>query len=268
MKSAVPLAIYRCPVKSVTPVKPGIFALSFESPELSERSLPGQFVNVKVSSDYVPLLRRPFSVHRTEARNVELIFNAIGPGTLKLADKRIGDMIDVLGPLGRPFSVDDDFETALLVGGGLGIAPLPILTDFLRRKRKPTLTFVGARTAAQVVDGHLENVHHATDDGSVGFRGTVVELLAEYTAGHTVRLPKIFACGPLPMLKTLGQLAAEKNIACEASFECTMACGFGICQGCPIERVGSTTADKNQSGKYALVCKDGPVFNTREVIIR
>jgi len=268
MRTAVSRGIYRCPVKSVTRIQPGIFALGFGSPELSVRSLPGQFVNVKVSSDYIPLLRRPFSIHRTEAANVELIFSAVGTGTRMLTEKRIGDVIDVMGPLGKPFVVNDDFETALLVGGGLGVAPLPMLTEFLQRQGKPILTFVGARTSTQVVDRCLENVHIATDDGSIGYRGTVIDLLAEYLARHTTRHPKIFACGPMPMLKNLAQLAVERDIPSEASFECAMACGFGICQGCPIEGNVPATADGNQRGKYALVCKDGPVFNMREVIIR
>jgi dihydroorotate dehydrogenase electron transfer subunit len=162
--------------------------------------------------------------------------------------------------LGKPFRLDDDFETALLVGGGIGVAPLPLTAAYLRSREKRMLSFIGARRQSQLVTMGLDNVVSATDDGSVGFHGTVVECLRAYVQQHDVVNPKIFSCGPNRMLKAIADLALESNIACEVSLESEMACGIGICQGCPIERA-------NGERKYYLVCKDGPCFDAREVFI-
>jgi dihydroorotate dehydrogenase electron transfer subunit len=192
---------------------------------------------------------------------IELMFNVVGHGTRMLASKRAQDTLDVLGPLGVPFGIAGDYETALLVGGGLGIAPLPFLTDFLLKQRKEIVTFVGARSAHQISERHLTNVHVATDDGTRGRRGTVVDLLKQYLADQPLKKYKIFGCGPTQMLKALSELASGSAVDCELSLEGDMACGMGICQGCPVERT-------NGKKKYALVCTEGPTFNSKEIILR
>jgi len=246
-------------VTAVRQVAENVFVLSFTSATLSSGTRPGQFLNIKVAGGTDPLLRRPFSVYRTEGDQVELIFNVVGKGTSAMHAMRPGDRLDILGPLGRPFSVDEGgFETALLVGGGLGVAPLPITTAELRKRGKKVVTFLGARSASQVVDAHLADVHIATDDGSRGFRGTVVDLLADFLTSHPVVAPKIFACGPTPMLKALALFALSRKLPCEVSLEGPMACGIGICQGCPVELAG-------QDGKYALMCKEGPAFPVEKI---
>lgn len=244
-----------------------IFVLRFHSPQFADQILPGQFIHIKVSAGYVPLLRRPFSVYRVEEDFIEIIFNAVGRGTTILSKKKTGDYIDVLGPLGTSYGVYDEFNTALLVAGGLGVAPLPMITSSLVESQKLIITFIGARTWDQLVTDHLREILIATDDGSKGFRGTVVDLLAMELRCRTFARPKIFACGPNIMLKNLALLAASHGIPCEVSLECTMACGFGICQGCPVERVRNGQASSGDQRKYSLVCKEGPVFDTQEVII-
>ena len=167
----------------------------------------------------------------------------------------------MLGPLGVPFSVDgDDFTTAVLVGGGLGVAPLPLATETLVRRGKRVVTFLGARTASQVVEAYLTNLEIATDDGSRGFRGNVVELLASRWQSLKEHEVKVFACGPTAMLRALAQFVRTHNIPCEVSLEGPMACGFGICQGCPVALAGGEK-------KYALMCKDGPVFDVRSILL-
>jgi dihydroorotate dehydrogenase electron transfer subunit len=130
----------------------------------------------------------------------------------------------------------------------------------LQSRGRRIVTFLGARTAQQLVATHLEQVHIATDDGSKGFHGTVVELLKREFASMKSARPKIFACGPTKMLHALAEFARHENIPCEVSLEGPMACGFGICQGCPVELLG---AEK----KYALMCKDGPTFDIRTINI-
>lgn len=239
----------------------GIFLLSFRSPEIARSSAPGQFVNIRCSNGCLPLLRRPFSLSRVEGDSVELMFNVVGQGTTLLAQKKAGEDLDVLGPLGVPFKLQGDFETAILVGGGLGVAPLPFLTDALLREKKAIRTIIGARSERQVTERHLLNVQIATDDGSKGFRGTVIDLLKTVMPQEGSKNTKIFGCGPTRMLSALSEVARAKGIECELSLEGDMACGMGLCQGCPVER-----ADGKK--KYSLVCVEGPTFNSNDIVIR
>ena len=250
-----------CPVDRVREVGDGIFVLSFSSPAIAHSTLPGQFVNIKPDEASDPLLRRPFSVYRTDGELVEIIFQVIGKGTSVLRNKQSGDPLNVLGPLGTPYGRGNaDFETAILMAGGLGVAPMPQLTMTLKKSGKSIVTLLGARTAGQLVGAHLENLHVATDDGSSGVHGTVVDLLSELLHRQKLRSPRIFACGPTPMLRALAAFADREEIPCEVSLEGPMACGFGICQGCPVEAVGGER-------KYLLMCKDGPAFDSRTIRI-
>ena len=250
-----------CPVQSCYEVASKTFLLRFNSMEIAASSQPGQFVNVLVAeTGEGQFLRRPFSISRIEENSIELIFHVIGIGTHILSRKRVGDWIDVIGPLGQPFHRDAEYDTALLVAGGIGIAPFPFLTNDLLKRGKRIETFVGYRNSGQVFTDHLQNVRIATDDGSNGFHGNVVQLLESSFVQNNFGKSKIFACGPTVMLKALTEFAKQKNICCEMSLEGQMACGFGICQGCAVERSEGAT-------KYALVCKDGPAFLSTEVIL-
>lgn len=239
----------------------GLFLMRFESERIAASARPGQFLNILAAQRWSPmLLRRPFSISRVVGASIELLYSIVGKGTRALATQLPGDKIDVLGPLGNPFGCDEAFETAVVVAGGLGIAPFPFLTDYLEQKKTSILTFVGSRSLFKIDSLHLQNVFFATDDGSKGFKGTVVDSLAEYLRTHTLATPKIFGCGPTKMLSSLSIFAQSKNLKCEISLEGDMACGIGICQGCPVER-------NNGKKKYALVCTDGPTFNCRDVIL-
>ncbi len=248
-------------VESIEKVGPNILVLSIHSPEIAPSVRPGQFINIKVNEGDQPLLRRPFSVYRTEGETLQIIFNVTGLGTTILSRKHEGDLLDLLGPLGCFFGTTAAYDTAVLVAGGLGVAPLPILTHYVRRIGRSVETFLGARTRDQIVTRHLENVHLATDDGSEGFRGTVVDALRGCLKSGEFTKPKIFGCGPNAMLRSLSDLAAEFNLPCEVSLESPMACGIGICQGCPVEAVDGIK-------KYVLVCKEGTVFDSSTIRIR
>lgn len=228
-------------------------------PEIAKSIQPGQFLNVRVSESIFPLLRRPFSVCDVVDESLYLMFNILGEGTKLLAKKHIGETIDILGPLGNGFNLNGNYETAVIVAGGLGAAPFPYLIRKIGESKK-VKCFVGGRTSHDVIQYGMKNVLTSTDDGSFGYKGNVVELLQNNLSFAEYSKVKIFACGPNVMLRALKEFAIKNNIECEASTECAMACGFGICMGCPIEAV-------NNAEKYLLVCKDGPVFNVRDVLI-
>jgi dihydroorotate dehydrogenase electron transfer subunit len=234
-----------------------ILLVTFKSEELTKDAKPGQFVNVRISETCYPYLRRPFSYCDVEGDTFKLLFTIFGQGTKILASAPIGSKFDVIGPLGNGFSFNYDYDNAIFVAGGLGVAPFPFLTRVLSNK-KNIYTYIGAKTKDFVVTYGLKNVKISTDDGSIGFNGNVVELLRNDLEKNIFDGKiKIFGCGPAPMLKALKLLSEEFDINCEVSTEEAMACGFGICQGCPIELADS-------SG-FKLVCKDGPIFNVKEV---
>ena len=246
-------------IESVVEVGENIFTLTFTSPMISKSILPGQFVNIKGSQYTDPLLRRPFSIYLLEQERLSIIFNVIGKATALFQHMKAGEFLDVLGPLGVHYNYDSpDFDTAVLMAGGLGIAPFGILTSFLKHSRKTIVTLLGAQTSRRVVKDHLEAVRVSTDDGSSGMRGTVVDLARKAFQTTQLTRPKIFACGPNKMLQATARLADEFAIPCELSMEGPMACGFGICQGCPVEVVG-------RERKYSLMCKDGPVFDSQSI---
>jgi dihydroorotate dehydrogenase electron transfer subunit len=253
------LFIINSPLKEILEINPRIYLLKIFSPELTSIIKPGQFLNIRVTERFYPLLRRPFSVCDVEGDYLYLMFNIMGEGTSILAHKPIGSDLDILGPLGNGFNLDGKYETAVIVAGGLGAAPFPYVTRKLNGK-KNILSFIGGRTKDDVIDYNLKNVKEASDDGSHGFKGNVVQLLEKNIELLQSEKIKIFACGPTAMLRTLKEFCLKHNFECEVSTECAMACGFGICQGCPIE----STSKKEQ---YLLVCKDGPVFNIKDVVI-
>ncbi len=239
----------------------GLFAITVHSPRVARETRAGQFLNVRIETSAAPLLRRPFSVSRTEGDHLEILFNVVGRGTQILASKQPGDRLNILGPLGVPFRTEGKYDLAVIVAGGLGVAPFPMLTDALEKSGKKLVTFLGARTGAQVTEKHLVNVRVATDDGSSGYHGTVVQLLEKYWDSEETGNPKIFGCGPTRMMKALSDFATSRKIECELSLEGDMACGVGICQGCPVER---TSGGK----KYSLVCVEGPTFNCNDVLLK
>ncbi len=234
-----------------------IFQIKLHSPLIAKNAKPGQFCNIKVSESSFPLLRRPFSLNNVDGETISFLFDIHGEGTKILSEKNTGGVLDILGPLGNGFNIDGDYSTAIIVAGGLGAAPFPYLTNELNGKE--VISIVGARSKNLVITKDLKNTFTATDDGSLGFKGNVVELLNDYIEKNSLSNFRIFACGPNPMLKALQKLSIEKNYDCQLSIECAMACGFGICQGCPVETIDGEG--------YKLVCKDGPVFEAKEIKI-
>ncbi len=221
----------------------------------------GQFLNIRTGDGFVPLLRRPFSVYRRDGERLEIIFNVVGLGTKILATGSVGNPVDVIGPLGNAFGVKGGYEEALLVAGGLGVAPMPVLTAELKKEGKPVRTFLGARNGSQIVRQHLDQVSVATDDGSAGHHGTVVDLLRNWLSGSVGRSGGKYSpaarrrcCGRSPRWpRNSPSIASSRSRArWPAGSESARAARWRL---------------RNGPKKYALVCRDGTVFNSNEVVL-
>lgn len=216
---------------------------------------PGQFVNVLVEEADV-FLRRPFSIHDvdTAQQTFSLLIKAVGKGTQALQQKKIGDTVDVLFPLGNGYTIENQ-EKVLLVGGGFGVAPLYYLAKKMQGKVTEVHLLVGARSAKHILltekfDG-LATVHITTEDETLGEKG--------YVTNHSIlqeHFDKIYTCGPHPMTKAVAKYAMERNIQCEVSLENMMACGYGVCLCCVAE---------NNKNENITTCLQGPVFNANEL---
>jgi dihydroorotate dehydrogenase electron transfer subunit len=238
-------------------------ALTLVAPWIAEHARPGQFVHLLAGQDRSFPLRRPFSIHRVERPGlalgtVEVVFDVVGAGTLALSRLRAHDVVDVLGPLGRPFTPPEAPTGCLLVGGGYGTAPLFFLATELRARRCRVDFVVGAASAGRLLDameakrlGHSLTV--TTDDGSAGRRGLATDplgdLLARTGAGQ------VYACGPMPMLAAVSRVAAAAGVPCQVAVEEQMACGTGICFSCVLP-VGPA-----EPTRMARSCLEGPVFD-------
>ncbi|MFA4906380.1 MAG: dihydroorotate dehydrogenase electron transfer subunit [Candidatus Margulisiibacteriota bacterium] len=241
------------------------FKLTLASDYISSHGRPGQFVEVRVSNDTDPLLRRPISLHRTDPakKTFELLYEIVGQGTEMLSKVKIGEELSILGPLGSGFKLDQ--KIALLVAGGMGIAPLRFLAEQAIRQTKAVYVFIGAKTHEQVIgeDDFRQmgcQVIVATEDGSVGSKGLITDLLIHFidTQLSALDAPRstIYSCGPHAMLKVIAEIAQQKKIEAQVSLEAWMACGLGACKGCAIET----------NNGYKMVCEDGPVFDCKEII--
>ena len=239
-------------------VASGTFLMGLRSDEIVIQARPGQFVMIRVSPNTDPLLRRPFSICGNRGDDLFLIlYRIVGKGTSIMSNAGKGEKLSVVGPLGRGFEIPDLGRKSLLVAGGIGVAPLL----FLAQELKSNLVFMaGYRSANEIVPIEQfglrpTDISIATDDGTAGHSGFVTELLESHLAGCAEDHPKIFTCGPLPMLKRVAALTIERDIPCELSLEANMACGLGACQGCAV------TASKDSNKTYYHVCQDGPVFD-------
>jgi dihydroorotate dehydrogenase electron transfer subunit len=250
------LFIEKATVASTKLMNDGIYLIKVFSPSIASVAKPGQFCNIKVSENTLPLLRRPFSICNVEGDHLFFLFDIHGEGTNILSKKNVGDTFEILGPLGKGFNYYGDYETAVILAGGMGAAPFPFLNNSLP-KDKNILTFIGARSKKQVVTYGLKNFSIATDDGSEGYKGTVLGLFNEKIKKEQRNQIRIFACGPNAMLSAVQKYCIENEYDCQISIESAMACGFGICQGCPVVSA--------EDESYLLVCKDGPVFDARAI---
>jgi dihydroorotate dehydrogenase electron transfer subunit len=214
-----------------------------------------------------PYLPRAFSVAEAEAGDggvrLDFLVEAVGPGTTRLAALAPGDGLDVTGPLGRPFSAPHELRPeaagAILVGGGIGIAPLAILRRQLAERGIAQRVLLGFRDRAH--SGGLElfrcsELRTASEDGHTGHQGYVTDLLAVLLEGDDARSAAVYACGPPAMLEAVRELCAARDVPAELALETPMACGFGACFGCAVPLA---------AGGYMRLCVDGPVVTAEDI---
>jgi len=237
-------------------IRPGVYLIRLECPDITSRARPGQFVMVRCGEGPEYQLRRPLSIHRTDENKLSLLFNVVGKGTRWLSECKCSEKIDLLGPLGNGYEIYPDSKKLLLAAGGIGIAPLVFLAEeAIKRGREVTL-LLGAATAGQLYPKRLlpagARLVTATEDGSGGEKGMITDMLPDFTDG----IDQLFACGPLPMYKTMAPMTELKDKPVQVSLEVRMGCGLGICYGCTVKTING----------LRQVCKDGPIFSLNEVL--
>ncbi len=250
-------------------LKEDIYKFSVEAKEIVKDAKPGHFIEIRVQDNIEPLLRRPISIYNIDKEKgiLEFIFQVKGKGTEILAKREVGEKLDIIGPLGYGTFDVKDYENAAIIGGGIGTFPLYELAKELKQNTSSKVTtYLGFRSKNFVVleeefKAVSDNLVITTDDGTYGISGFAInELKKDIEEG---KIDKIFACGPLPMLKAVQSLSIEKNIPCQISLEEKMACGLGVCLGCAVK----TKKSPSDAPVYWHVCKAGPVFNADDVEI-
>ncbi len=269
--------------------------LGITAPGLPKTFRAGKFVMVRPAWVEDPFLPRAFSIYRISGRLgdarfpgadgspvVEILYKVLGKGTQCLARMEPDQEVEILGPLGNSFHPPDDHELPVLVAGGIGVPPIAALASQIRNSTfdiRNFQVFLGGKTHEDILcvkdfDEAGATIHITTEDGSQGTRGLVTDLLRPFLLSHrpapspsrhgsTQAQPRapigLYTCGPPGMLAAVAALAEEFSIPCQASLEANMACGFGACMGCAVEV-------RTERTSYKLVCMDGPVFDTREIV--
>lgn len=242
--------------------------LTLAAAKVARAAQPGQFIGLLTGPERAYLLRRPFSIHRVDAAGassglLEIVFDVVGAGTRALSWLRPHDTLDVLGPLGHPFSLPERPTSCLLVGGGYGTAPLFFLAERLLARGCRIDFIVGAATEERLFKAMeakrlARSAVITTDDGSAGRRGIVTDPMPEVL--EAARTQRVYACGPMPMLAAVSQVAASAGVPCEVAVEELMACGTGICYSCVIP-----VAAPEGGIRMARSCLEGPVLDGAQV---
>jgi dihydroorotate dehydrogenase electron transfer subunit len=261
-----------CTVTSNVEVMPGVYLMWLEAPDIASSAQPGQFITVCCEG---LILRRPFSIHQViiageKQSQLAILFKVVGKGTFGLSKMQAGNKIDVLGPLGKGFDIAADSKNLLLVGGGIGIAPLIFLAQYAAPQCQVTLVH-GASTAAQLYTERCQptaisyqevQIVPVTEDGTLGRKGMVTDILPDFLNWAD----QICACGPVDMYEAMsltlnpslskGDGEKRSNLRCQVSLEVRMGCGIGACRSCTI----------NTRHGLKQVCRDGPVFELNDIL--
>lgn len=256
-------------------VSPGYYRMRMTAPPAVLGAAPGQFVMVRISKAIDPFLRRPFGIYDIgkfttpytdsgQQTFLEILYKVVGRGTEMLADLHQGDHLEILAPLGKGFDLGNEEEKKILIGGGVGLAPLYLLAKELVKSQKVRL-FAGGRSKEDVLcitefERLGVETYVATDDGTLGDRGLVTQVMLKHLASGRSQ-KRLFACGPMPMLRAVAGIAEEMQVACQVSLEAFMACGMGACLGCVVKGVNHSA----ETPDYRCVCKDGPVFDSTDL---
>lgn len=248
------------------------YQMDFEWPARVELPAPGRFLTVRVADSAVPLLRRPFGFSGFAPRTGEsaegadvcgiasMIYWRRGPGTALLAGYEPGDTLGIMGPLGVGFPEPSPGSVPLLVAGGVGIGPILYSANTLAATGWNPVLLIGARTAAglpRVAVDHRVQLRRSTDDGTIGYHGSVIDLL-EQTVGVTAGRLELYLCGPHAMLRAGHACAERHGLPAWVAMEQTMGCAVGACMGCAVAVRGPE--------RYARVCTEGPVFRSTDIV--
>jgi dihydroorotate dehydrogenase electron transfer subunit len=234
-------------------IAPQVFLLAFASTRMAALARPGQFIHLKPSGSGPFLLRRPFSINRVKGNRISVMYRVVGGGTSHLSSLPQGTELDVLGPLGKGFTIGKKYAEHVILAGGMGLAPMQFLSDRLRSLKLRTKLFYGCSGKKELLPCAVPGKVIATDDGSCGYKGFVTD--AFLSSIKELKKPAVYACGPWPMLKRTALICRQHNIECQVSLESFMACGVGACQGCVVKEIK----------EYVTVCRQGPVFDSREI---
>lgn len=237
-------------------IMPGVYLIWLDSPQITSAQ-PGQFVMMRCGEE--TLLRRPLSIHQlvdeTGGAKLALLFNVVGKGTHWLSQRKAGDKLDLLGPLGNGYAIHPSSHNLLLLAGGIGIAPLCFLAQRAASQGHSVRLLLGASTASQLYPGHLlppqTELVTATEDGTAGKKGVITDLMPDFIGWAD----QVFACGPTPMYRTMTARNFKTKPA-QISLEMRMGCGLGTCFSCTL---------KTKNG-LKQVCKDGPIFDLDDVL--
>lgn len=244
----------------------GVFKFSVEAEEIVNLAKPGNFIEIRVSNQTDPFLRRPISIYNLDKEHgiLEFVFQVKGNGTNILSLKEVGDKIDIIGPLGNGTFKIDKFNKIAIIGGGIGIFPLYELAKQAKEQGKIVDCYLGFRNKDFVMLENefkkvTNNITITTDDGRYSKKGFAIDYLIEDMKKEKYEC--IYACGPIPMLRAIQKYAMENNINCQISLEEKMGCGLGVCLGCAVK----TAKSPKDKPEYFHVCKGGPVFNAKDV---
>lgn len=240
------------------------YVMAFAAPGVAERTRPGHFVAIAVGGEESSmLLRRSFSIYKTDPSGsfggtLEIVVGPKGAGTKWLVNRRPGDIVNLIAPLGKPFSLPVDPVACILVGGGYGAAPMFTLAEQLRERGSLVELVLGAATESRlfgVIEGRraATNLTTTTEDGSHGVQGRVTAVLPELIKTHNAQV--IYACGPMGMLRAISEVAHEHGIVSQCAVEEAMACGVGVCMTCVMPVIGDDGITR-----MVRSCTNGPVF--------
>jgi dihydroorotate dehydrogenase electron transfer subunit len=249
-------------IQSNTPLCEDLHEMVFSWNEEAPPPSPGQFCTIRVAQTTSPLLRRPFAFSAFDplGKTASIIFKKVGVSTEILSGKECGEPLDIIGPLGNSFLEFGQAGKKVLVAGGTGLGPIFFLKRLFQRQSAESLMVAGyaTKSRAPIIEGFDdETVVMCTDDGSKGFRGTVVDYLRTLP-GEFFRETALYCCGPWGMLKACHDFALERGSECFVSLEQVMACGVGACMGCVVKVTGATP--------FARVCTEGSVFKSRVIV--
>jgi len=260
------MIIEKVNIKLNRQIADNIWEMVFDAPNIASKYVgAGQFISILANDSWGHPLRRPMSIASVKDNDISIIYKIFGDVTNILSKKNKGDSVELLGPIGNTFSNWDSDTFPILIGGGVGLAPILNLKHQCERSNVDHAIIIGARNSNEQFMKHDpdKNTYLTTDDGSIGEHGTVMTPLDEIIKSH--KNPYLYACGPEAMMIAIRDYSIDKNINTQLSVESYMGCGVGLCQGCVIHNVTNNLDEHTYHQKYSLVCVDGPVYEAKDI---